>query len=409
MATTYLSASPSGESIIRQDSNQRNVVARLESADQRISLNEFAKRVDVSEEYAERHDLPLPAISIIVPAYNASETLARCLNSIFAQMTRDIEVIVVDNGSTDQTSNIIAQYPVRQIAVTTNRGPGAARNLGASVAKAPILFFLDADAMLGPEGLAYATREISSDSLDAIIGSYDAAPAAHTLVSQYKNLAHHYFHQLSEGPITTFWGACGLVRRELFLSVGGFDEHCALEDVDLGYRLAERGARIRLDSSLQVKHLKCWSLRSFLITDLTGRAIPWTRLFLAYGYLPASLNFSCPQKVAALLAPMMSVLLPLSIARPSLLVPMLVCMAAALVVNRDLFGLLFRRGGLRLAIGGFALHQLYYLNCIAGFVIGLISARLSAPIKSSGQEASYKIGGLPSRTDAVNGSILRVS
>src|SRR6202011_2360901 len=136
----------------------------------------------------------------------------------------------------------------------------------------------DADVVLGPGAMARAMAAIASrPETGAVIGSYDADPAAASVVSRFKNLAHHHFHQRSNSDATTFWGGCGVIRRECFMAVGGFDENrFTIEDVELGYRLIENGVRIVLDPELQVKHLKRWTLHSMLVTDVTLRAIPWT-------------------------------------------------------------------------------------------------------------------------------------
>ncbi len=161
-----------------------------------------------------------PALSAIIPALNAAATIARCLDAITAQASDDVEIIVVDDGSTDNTFEIASRYDVRLLKLPQNMGPSAARNRGAEMARAPILFFLDADVVLAPGGLARARAAMSRVDADAVIGSYDDDPAAESTISRFKNLAHHYFHQRSEADATTFWGACGLVRRELFFAAG---------------------------------------------------------------------------------------------------------------------------------------------------------------------------------------------
>ena len=90
-------------------------------------------------------------------------------------------------------------------------------------------------------------------------------PDDQSIVSRFKNLAHHHFHQRARVEASTFWGACGAIRREQFFAAGGFDEKRfklpSIEDVELGSRLVDRGVRIVLDPGLQVKHLKRWTLR----------------------------------------------------------------------------------------------------------------------------------------------------
>lgn len=313
-----------------------------------------------------------PHVSVIVPAYNAAATLRRCLDSIFVQTESDVEVIVVDDGSTDATRQIAAQYPVRLLVILKNSGAAAARNYAARQSRGRLLFFVDADVALAKGALVRGRLLMEQPGVDAVIGSYDDEPAVHTIVSQFKNLSHHYFHQSSDPEATTLFGACCLLRRELFFAAEGFDETVrGIEDVELGYRLSARGSHIRLDPGLQVTHLKRWTLSLLLKTDIMKRAIPWTLLWLEHHHLPKGLNFSRNQRLAALLAAGMVALLPIAIFRPLALVPLAGLLLAAAWINRGLYILFFRQGGTSLLIAGFILQQLYYVYSLVGLIAGI--------------------------------------
>ena len=206
----------------------------------------------------------------------------------------------------------------------------------------------------------------------AVIGSYDEDPSASSTVSRFKNLAHHHFHQRSSADAITFWGACGLVRRDRFLAAGGFNEYrFSIEDVELGYELVAQGDRIILDPDLQVKHLKKWTLRSMIITDVMHRAIPWTLLCLEHQRLPNNLNFSTEQRVAALVTLAIALVGTIAIAEYRLWAVVAALVSVALCLNMDLYRLFLRKGGLRFAVSGFLLQQLYYLYSMLGLIAGL--------------------------------------
>lgn len=313
-------------------------------------------------------------LSVIVPARNAADTLAQCLGSICSQATDADEVIVVDDYSDDASAQIAARFPARVIRMMARHGAAAARNRGAKEAAKSTLFFVDADVVLASDGIARARRHASSPSFAAVIGSYDDVPAAHSSVSMFKNLAHHFFHQRSTPEISSFWGACGLIRRDLFMAAGGFDEQRfvapSIEDVELGYRLSDASVRIRIDPELRVTHCKRWTLGSLILTDLVRRAIPWSILCLERGRLPTELNHTAEQRVAALIALALLVfalLLPFQyLAAPVLLA----LIGAAMWINWDLYRLFFDKGGIRLMLTGFALQQLYYVNALSGLLVG---------------------------------------
>lgn len=229
-----------------------------------------------------------PTLSVIVPAYRCAETLREVIGGLEASdLPRERwELIVVDDSSPDETPAVARAYADHVLVTPAGpRGPAFARNLGASVARAPVLVFVDADVVVAPRTLSqFAALFTDKPETAAAFGAYDLHPRDPGIVSQYRNLLHHYIHSLSPGEATTFWAGCGAVRRDVFAAVGGFDAirypRPQIEDIDLGYRIAATGKRILLVPEIQGKHLKRWTLRSMLRTDLRERAIPWMRLLL---------------------------------------------------------------------------------------------------------------------------------
>jgi glycosyltransferase involved in cell wall biosynthesis len=322
--------------------------------------------------------LPTPRVSAIVAARNAGATLSRCLAALVAQATDDaidaIELIVVDDHSLDDTVAIAARFPVRLIELPQHAGVSAARNRGAEAALGEVLLFIDADVVLAPDGIRRVLATMARPEVGAVIGSYDADPADVSIVSQFKNLAHHHFHQHSQLEATTFWGACGAIRREHFFAAGGFDEKRfklpSIEDVELGYRLIDQGVRIALDPELQVKHLKKWTLASLVATDVRRRAIPWTLLWMERRRPQYDLNFSHSQRIAAIVSVAIVVAIIFALANPYLWLVAGALLIFAYWINRELFRLLFAKGGIRLALGGFFLQQLYYWYSLFGLGMG---------------------------------------
>jgi GT2 family glycosyltransferase len=199
-----------------------------------------------------------------------------------------------------------------------------------------------------------------------LIGSYDDAPSEDDFLSQYRNLFHHYNHQIANENASTFWGACGAIRRADFLAIGGFSDSL-LEDVELGYRLREAGYRIRLDPNIHVKHLKRWHFSLMLKTDIFIRAIPWTRLILRFRHLPNDLNLRIESRLSVVLVFALFLLLLAGFIELSALVAIIL-----LLLNFPIYRFFWRKKGGWFALKVIPWHWLYYFYSGGAYIIGHI-------------------------------------
>ena len=309
-----------------------------------------------------------PTVSVIVPVHGGGEAFGLCLASLSRLDPPADEIIIVADGD-DRSAEQAERFCFTVIRQDRRTGPAAARNSGARHARSDILLFLDADVTVPPDTVATVLAAMTGGT-DAICGSYDDAPAAGNFLSQYKNLFHHYVHQTARGQGSTFWAACGAIRREAFLAVGGFDEaytRPCVEDIELGYRLRLAGRTIRFCKALQVKHYKKWTVGSLLKSDFFDRALPWTELILSRRQLVNDLNLRTAARVSVVLTHAMLLCLVAAVWRPILLA----LAAALLVINIRLYGFFYRRRGLWFALGCIPWHWLYYLYSGLGFAAGL--------------------------------------
>lgn len=187
-------------------------------------------------------------VSVVVPVFNCRDYLARCLDSALAQTHRPIEVIAVDDGSTDGSSDILFSYGSRIRVVTQeNSGPSAARNNGIAKATGDYVAFLDGDDIwdarktevqlaamkLHPEALAVYCDHRSIDAGDLIMGVTGALDHPR---SSGKILEDLIRGQRIKSPSLV------MARRDALNAVGGFDPALRYsEDYDLWLRLATRG------------------------------------------------------------------------------------------------------------------------------------------------------------------------
>lgn len=303
-------------------------------------------------------------ISIIVPVHNGGANWARCLKALSKANPAPLEVLIVDDGSTDDSRQQAERYGWRVLQTARARsGPGNARNLGVERARGQVVFFVDADVEIYPDTVAKVAQALSDPAVTAVFGSYDDEPGDSGFFSQYKNLLHHYVHQNSSEDATSFWAGCGAVRREAFMQIGGFSPiYCwpSVEDIELGYRLRGAGNRIRLVKDLNVKHLKRWTARDLLRSDVLDRAIPWADLLLSRRSLPADLNLKLSQRVSTVLSLVFGVSIVAALFYPASLLMTFLAAAIILALNRDLYVFYWTRRGFWFALACIPVHWFYF-------------------------------------------------
>ena len=181
--------------------------------------------------------------SCIIPTFNRAALLGMALDSLFQQRFAEFEIIVVDDGSTNSTSAYLQSLGNRvKVLYQPNRGPGAARNLGARDAQGQYLAFLDSDDLFFPWTLDIyrdAIQKFSNPSF--LIGKSHVFSNMHELTNVVFSPARteHFADYLASGNQSGWRGASAFViRRDTFVRIGGFtDARVNLEDADLTMRL----------------------------------------------------------------------------------------------------------------------------------------------------------------------------
>ncbi|WP_017669092.1 glycosyltransferase [Sandarakinorhabdus sp. AAP62] len=214
-----------------------------------------------------------PLISVVIPSYNRAGVIGRTITSVLAQTLDRFELIIVDDGSTDETLKLLAGYSDRRVAVYQQRNAGApsARNAGVAMARSPLIAFQDSDdewqpGLLAAHVNALKTADVSFCQLEQRYGSAQVfyPPAGWTLAEDV------YAQLLGSSHISTQTLA---MTRAIFRRIGGFDPAMPrFQDWDLVLRLAQAGARFRyIAEPLAIAHDSPDSLTRSVEKGIIGR------------------------------------------------------------------------------------------------------------------------------------------
>lgn len=216
-----------------------------------------------------------PRVSVVVPNRNGAASLDNTLRAIFAAGYRDLEVIVADDASTDDSPALAARYPVKLLRQESCRGAAPTRNAGAAAATGEILVFIDNDVIIPRATFKILEERFRDPEVSGVIGLLRPLTRYPNLCSQYKNFYMHYTYLRLPRWVSVFYTSLASIRREVFEEVGGFDSSyrsATIEDMEFGVRVTGRGYKLLLEKELQVEHQRYYSPAALLKTGFRRAA-----------------------------------------------------------------------------------------------------------------------------------------
>ena len=190
-------------------------------------------------------DGQLPTVSVLVPAHNEERVLASCLASLQALSPAPHEIIVINDGSVDATSEVAHRFPVHLLE-QTKQGKAAALNAGLTMASGEVVVVLDADTQLAPDFLAATAGHFADPRVGAVAGNVKVGNTQR-LLARLQSLEYVVSLNLDRraqavlNSISVVPGAAGAFRRSALLELGGYPRRTLVEDADLTMMLLRAG------------------------------------------------------------------------------------------------------------------------------------------------------------------------
>lgn len=245
-------------------------------------------------------------VSVIIPTYNRADTICRAVDSVLQQTYANLEIIIVDDGSTDHTQRVLQPYAHRaKIVCQANQGPSAARNRGIEISQGEILAFLDSDDVWLPEKLDQQVR-LLNDGPAAMVccvcnaslrhGTHDLGTSFTRAGLDFGTGCAYWFNPAAV-LATRFllFNQVVAVRRRPLLAVGGYKTGLNLmEDHDLAFRLALEGPWGVISRPLVLKYEETKGIGVIANQNNTLRATTWKNVL--EGFLTQDLPLEAQTK-----------------------------------------------------------------------------------------------------------------
>ncbi|MBO4204959.1 glycosyltransferase family 2 protein [Micromonospora echinofusca] len=338
---------------------------------------------------------PAPLVSVIVPNYNHASSLPLTIPALHAQTYAPMEIVFVDDHSTDDSVAVARALGVEVRSTPRNAGPSVARNIGAEAARGEILLFLDSDVELPPDTVARAVQLLADDpAAGAICGSLDDVPLARdSLVQECRCLQAHYWRISSLGDVSFLFTAICAMPARVFAELGPFHEGLRqTEEVEYGERLSARYP-IRLTDAIHGRHRD-----DHLLWPLLRKVFHRCRLRMPL-YARRRRAAKGFETAARMWGSVFALLATLTLPLPALTGPVGALLPAALAVgfvasDAGMYRFVLRRRP-RLLPAFLAVQWLLNLAIVAGAVAGAVQWFCSRPFRHL-----YENGPQPTRVPA---------
>tara|TARA_B100000965_G_C19596860_1_gene760666 strand:- start:2913 stop:3890 length:978 start_codon:yes stop_codon:yes gene_type:complete len=200
-----------------------------------------------------------PFLSIIITTYNEQKYIHACLESIYKNNFKNIEVLIVDDASTDKTIKIIKKFPVKLFILKKNKGAAFAKNFAIKKAKSNFIFFIDADATLQKNILSKMIKIIKKHkNLSGINGIWSDTPINKGYFPKYQSVDMNFaMKSMAKKKYSFHWGNGSLIKKKILLDLGGFNEKfkgAGAEDYELALRIPKNKKFLVKKNLISMQH-----------------------------------------------------------------------------------------------------------------------------------------------------------
>jgi GT2 family glycosyltransferase len=229
-------------------------------------------------------------VTVAIPCYNGKAHVGRAIEAILDQSHPPDQILVIDDGSTDKSADIIRRYPVCLMRHDSNKGLATARNTAIAAASGDVLVFVDADAYAGSHLLESLLKGYGRPKVGGV-GGQGIEASIHSIADRWRRAHASQSHGRRPKDVDFLYGLCMSFRLDALREVGGFDPafRTNAEDMDIGLRLSASGYRLHYEPEARVYHqrsddetslkrtMAAWYAEAYRARRL-NRAQPW-RLF----------------------------------------------------------------------------------------------------------------------------------
>ena len=215
--------------------------------------------------------------SIIIPVYNAEDTIVDCLDSLTKQSINkeDFEVICIDDGSTDRTNKLLKNYNKilnYKVFTQVNKGPSQARNKGAELAEGDIILFTDSDCILDENWISEMLKPLEDKSIAGVQGAYKTKQNSIIALFDQIDIESRYNKMKKNDFIDSIGTYSAAYRRDVFMKYGGFNTNykaASGEDFEFSFLLNKNGYRLVFTENAVCYHRHPDTINKYLKTKFS--------------------------------------------------------------------------------------------------------------------------------------------